>query len=182
LWNTSVVQNGRPHSKPHDDDDDDDDNNVPKSVETSQVGKVTILWNQQVQTDRTIPNSKPDIIIRDNEKATCMLIDVAIPGDRNVIKKEAEKILKYKGLITETQRTRNVKTKVKPVTIGATGTISKSFRKYLSRVPGKTRYQGTAENSRTGHSTHTAGSVNVEAQKGLILQTALYAPLTVRAE
>jgi hypothetical protein len=32
---------------------------VPKSVETSQVGKVTILWNQQVQTDRTIPNNKP---------------------------------------------------------------------------------------------------------------------------
>jgi len=29
-----------------------------------------------------------------------MLIDVAIPGDRNVIKKEAEKILKYKDLIT----------------------------------------------------------------------------------
>ena len=43
---------------------------VPKSVETSQAGKVTILWNQQVQTDRTIPNNKPDIIIRDNEKGT----------------------------------------------------------------------------------------------------------------
>jgi hypothetical protein len=28
---------------------------VPKSAETSQVRKVTILWNQQVQTDRTIP-------------------------------------------------------------------------------------------------------------------------------
>jgi hypothetical protein len=27
-----------------------------------------------------------------------MLVDVAIPGDRNVIKKEAEKILKYKDL------------------------------------------------------------------------------------
>ena len=26
-------------------------------------GKVTLLWNQQVQTDRTIPNNKPDIII-----------------------------------------------------------------------------------------------------------------------
>ena len=60
---------------------------VPKSVETSQGGKVTTLWNQQVQTDRTIPNNKPDIIIRDNEKGTCMLIDVAISGDRNVIKK-----------------------------------------------------------------------------------------------
>jgi hypothetical protein len=65
---------------------------VPESVVTNQEGKVTILWNQQVQTDRTIPNNKPDIIIRDNEKGTCMLIDVAIRGDRNVIKKEAEKI------------------------------------------------------------------------------------------
>jgi hypothetical protein len=36
-----------------------------------------------------------------------------------VIKKEAEKILIYKDL-----------------TIGATGTISKSFRKYVSNIPG----------------------------------------------
>jgi len=63
---------------------------VPKSVETSQGDKVTISWKQQIQTDRTIPNNKPDVIIRDNEKRTCVLIDVAISGDRNVIKKEAE--------------------------------------------------------------------------------------------
>jgi hypothetical protein len=31
----------------------------------------------------------------------------------------------------------NVKTKVTPVIIGATGTISKSFTKYFSSVPGK---------------------------------------------
>jgi len=31
----------------------------------------------------------------------------------------------------------NVKTKVKPVIIGATGTISKSFRKYVSNIPGQ---------------------------------------------
>jgi len=110
---------------------------VPKSVETSQEGNVTILWNQQVQTDRTIPNNKPDIIIRDNEKETCMLIDVAIPGDRNVIKKETGKILKYKDLTIEIQRMWNVKTKVIPVIIGASGTISKSFRKYVSNIPGK---------------------------------------------
>jgi len=109
---------------------------VPKSVETSQGGKVTILWDQQVQTDRTIPNNKPDIIIRDNEKGTCMLIVVAISGDRNVIKNEAEKILKYKELTIEIQRMWNVKTKVIPVIIGASGTISKSFRKYVSNIPG----------------------------------------------
>jgi len=125
---------------------------VPKAVETGQGGEVTILWNQQVQTHRTIPNNKPDIIIRDNEKRTCMLIDVAISEDRNVIKKEAEKILKYKDLTIEIQRMWNVKTKVIPVIIGATGTISKSLRKYVSNIPGhhevkelqKTAILGTA--------------------------------------
>jgi len=33
-----------------------------------------------------------------------MLTDVAIPGVRNVIKREAERILKYKNLIIEIQR------------------------------------------------------------------------------
>ena len=37
-----------------------------------------------------------------------MLIDVAISGDRNVIKKEAEKILKYKDLTTEIHGTTHV--------------------------------------------------------------------------
>ena len=53
-----------------------------------------------------------------------MLIDVAISGDRNVIKKEAENIPKYKELTIEIQRRWNVKTKVIPVITGATGTIS----------------------------------------------------------
>jgi hypothetical protein len=47
------------------DDDDDDDNNNNNN------------------------NNMPDIVIRDNEKRTCMLIDVAIPGDRNVIQKRS---------------------------------------------------------------------------------------------
>jgi hypothetical protein len=81
-----------------------------------------------------------------------MLTDVAIPGDRNVIKKEAEMILKYKDLTIEIQRMWNVKARVIPVIIAATGTISKSFRKYVSSIPGnhevselqKTAVLGTA--------------------------------------
>ena len=52
-----------------------------------------------------------------------VLLDVAIPGDRIVIKKEAEIILKYKDLIIDIQRTWNVKANVVPVIIGATGNI-----------------------------------------------------------
>jgi len=66
-----------------------------------------------------------------------MLIDFAVSGDRNVTNKEAEKILKYKDLTIEIQSMWNVKTKVIPVIIGATWTISKSFRKYVSNIPGK---------------------------------------------
>ena len=65
-----------------------------------------------------------------------MLIDVVISGDRNVIKKETEKILKYKDLTIVIQLMWNVKIRVIPVIIGATGTISKSFRKYVSNIPG----------------------------------------------
>ena len=125
---------------------------VPKSVETSQGSKVTISWNKQVQTDRAIPNNKPDIIIHDNEKGTCMLIDVAISGDRNVIKKVAEKILKHKDLTIEIHCMWKVKTRVIPVITGVTRTISKLFRKYVSSIPGnheveelqKTAILGTA--------------------------------------
>jgi hypothetical protein len=46
-------------------------------------------------------------------------------------------IIIIKNLIIEIQCMWNIKTKVTPVIIGATGTISKSFRKYLSSVPGK---------------------------------------------
>jgi hypothetical protein len=65
-----------------------------------------------------------------------VLTDVVTSGDRNVIKKEAEKILKYKSFTIEIQCMWNIETKVIPVIIGATGTISKSFRKYISNIPG----------------------------------------------
>jgi hypothetical protein len=53
-----------------------------------------------------------------------------------VVQKEAEKILKYKDLTIEIQHMWNVKTRVIPVIIGMTRTISKSFRKYVSTIPG----------------------------------------------
>jgi hypothetical protein len=70
-------------------------------------------------------------------------------------------IIINKDLTIEIQRTWNVKAKVIPVVIGATGTISKSFRKYVSNIPGnydvkelqKTAILGTA---------HTSESANVK--------------------
>jgi hypothetical protein len=79
-----------------------------------------------------------------------MLIHVAISGDRNVIKKESEKILKYKDLTIGIHRMWNVKTKVIPVIIGATATISKSFRKYVSNMPGNHEVKGLQKTTIVG--------------------------------
>jgi hypothetical protein len=60
--------------------------------------------------NRSIPNSNPDIITC-NVKGTCVSTEVAISGGRNVIEKDAEKILKYNKYITiEVQYMWNVKT------------------------------------------------------------------------
>jgi hypothetical protein len=44
----------------------------------------------------------------------------------------------------------NVKTNVKPVIIGDTGTISKSFRKYLSNMSGKHEIKGLQQTAILG--------------------------------
>jgi len=54
-------------------------------------GDVTVLWNQVVHTDREVTANRPDIIIKNKKEKICTMIDVAIPADRNVVQKEAEK-------------------------------------------------------------------------------------------
>jgi hypothetical protein len=54
-----------------------------------------------------------------------------------LVKKEADRILKYKDRSIEIQHMRNVTTKVIPVTRGGTGNISKSLTQYLSDITGK---------------------------------------------
>jgi hypothetical protein len=100
-------------------------------------GGVTVLWNQAVHTDREVTAYRPDIIIKNKKEKTCTLIDVAIPADRNVVQKEAEKKLKHNSLGIEIQRMWNLKCTIIPVVIGATGIVTKSIRKNLEAIPGK---------------------------------------------
>jgi hypothetical protein len=67
-----------------------------------------------------------------------------------VIQKEAEKILKYKDLTTDIQCMWNVKIRLIPVIIEATGTISKSFRKYVTTIPGNPEVRELQKNAILG--------------------------------
>jgi hypothetical protein len=61
---------------------------------------------------------------------------VAIPIDRNVVQKEAEKV-KIQEFRYRDRTTWNVKRTIIPVIIGTTGTVMKSLRKKLDNIPGK---------------------------------------------
>ena len=58
-------------------------------------------------------------------------------ADRNGVQKEAEKKLKYKSLCIAMQRMWNLKCKIVPVIIGATGIVTRSLKKNLETIPGK---------------------------------------------
>jgi hypothetical protein len=116
------------------------------------------------ETDITsLIRNKPDNIIRDNEKRTCQLIEVAVSGDGNVMKKEAEKIVKYKDL---NRNTACVECKNKSDTSNNRGHWN--HLEIIQIIPehhtGKAQNQGTADNSHIGHCTHTAESSNVKVQ------------------
>jgi len=107
---------------------------MPKPV--YEEGDVTVLWNQAVHTDGEVAENRPDITIKNKRGETCTLIDVAIPADRNVVQKEAEKKLKYESLCIEIQRMWDLKCTIIPVIIGATGILTRSLRKNLEALQG----------------------------------------------
>jgi hypothetical protein len=89
-----------------------------------------VLWNEGVHTDREGTANRPDMVIKNKKDRTCTLTDVAIPADRNVTQKEAQKKLKYSSLCTEIQRMWNMKCMIVPVIIGATGVVTKVLKKF----------------------------------------------------
>jgi hypothetical protein len=108
---------------------------IPNPV--TEYEDIIVLCNQGIQTDREVLANRPDIIVKNKNYITCLMIDVAIPSDKNVIQKEAGKKLKYKDLSVENQCFWNMKCFVIPVIIGATRIISKSLQRYLETIPGQ---------------------------------------------
>lgn len=118
---------------------------IPEPVVNSQ--NVTVLWDQQIHTDRTITANKPDIVIKDRRNNMCTMVDVAVPADANVMAKEAEKLLKYRDLAIEISRMWNIKTRIVPIVIGATGNITNRLQSNLCSITGRhdmTQLQTTA--------------------------------------
>ena len=70
----------------------------------TETDQVKILWDMEIRTDHHIQCRRPDIVITDKIKKKTMIIDIAIPDDRNIQMKEQEKISKYQDLRLEVQK------------------------------------------------------------------------------
>jgi hypothetical protein len=70
---------------------------------------ITLLWNQDIQTEREVLANRPDIIIKSKIQKIWAPTDISVPSNRNVTYKEEEKKLKYENLCVEIQRMWNMK-------------------------------------------------------------------------
>ena len=70
--------------------------------------------------------------MKDNEKRTCLLIDMPIPNEKNTSLKTVEKLSKNKDLEIEIEKTWELKTTTVPVVSGALGGLSRRGLKTTS--------------------------------------------------
>ena len=73
------------------------------------TNKVTTLWDMPVQTNKEIKANRPDKVVKDKEKRTCLLIDMSIPNGKKHLFKTVEKLPKYKDLKIEIEKPRKLK-------------------------------------------------------------------------
>jgi hypothetical protein len=94
------------------------------------------------------------------KKTYIMLMDVAIPSDRNVMQMEAEKKLKCKSVSIEIQCMWNLKFNITPVIIGDTRIVT-SFKEMFGSCTRKTFNIFTTKDSYTRNITHNMESTSV---------------------
>ena len=94
---------------------------------------VRIYWNRKIQTDRTIPNNIPDLVLTFKKEKKTFIVDFAVSLATNLSKSYAEKINKYLPLrdeITEMWRMESVT--IVPIVIGTLGEIPKKLKENIS--------------------------------------------------
>ncbi len=84
--------------------------------------------------------NQPDIVVVDKEQRKAVVVDIAIPSDCNIRKKEHEKLEKYQGLREELEKAWRVKATVVPVVIGALGAVTPKLQEATADPRKNIRY------------------------------------------
>ena len=93
------------------------------------------IMDINIQCDNDIETRRSDLILVDKKANSCVIIDVAIPGDCRICEKEIEKIEIYQNLKRELKRFWSLKkVEVISVVVGALGCISKGFSGWMDTL------------------------------------------------
>ena len=94
-----------------------------------------ILWDVMIQCYREIKARKPNIVVVNKNEKSCAIIDIAIPGDIRVSKKEKENIERYQKLKREIKRMWNIRSiKVIPVAVRTLCSTSKKLKSSIEEL------------------------------------------------
>ena len=104
---------------------------VPEEVRVSEDGGYEIWWDRSVDTTQKMEHNRPDVVVVDRVKKVWIIVDFSVPWDRNVMRKEDEKILNYSPLAKDIRKIHRVSTKIVPVVVGALGVVSGRLAGYL---------------------------------------------------
>ena len=89
-----------------------------------------------IQRDRVIEANRPDVVIKNKQEKSRLLIDISIPTEKNTSVKVTEKLSKYKDLEIKVERMWGMKATTIPVVIGALELIKKGLEEYIQEIPG----------------------------------------------
>ena len=97
--------------------------------------EVKLIWDINIQCDNVIEARRPDLILVGKKAKSCVIIDVAIPGDCKINEKEIEKFEKYQSLKRKLKSLWSLKeVEVVPVVVGALGCIRKGFSRWMDTL------------------------------------------------
>ena len=97
-----------------------------------EVDDGNLIWDINIQCDNVMEARRHDLILVDKKAKSCVIIDVAVPGDCRIREKEIEKIETYQNLKRELKRLWSLKkVEVVPMVVGALGCISKGFSGWM---------------------------------------------------
>ena len=84
----------------------------------------------------------PDLVVWDQGEQCARIIDVAVPMDRNMVRKYAKKLTNYRDLEIEIKKCWKLKSvKTTPIIVGALGTICEGLHENQRIISPRLDYQ-----------------------------------------
>ena len=109
------------------------------STTTSQ-DEIVIFYDKPLHCGRFIEGGaiKPDIVVWHRTEKWAKIIEVSVPNDYGLNRKEREKLDKYQDLKHDLKDTWELEDiEIVPVIVGATGLLKTNMKEYLQSIPGE---------------------------------------------